>query len=369
MPVILFLIILVALILVHEFGHFIVAKLSKIRVDEFGIGFPPKLFGIKKGETEYTVNTLPFGGFVKIFGEDAHEEALSGPDSERSFVHKPAYIQAFVLVAGVGFNVLFAWFLLSLGFMMGIPSSLAPDNVSYASDARVMITNVLPDSPAAQAGLLAGDIVLAISSLEESGQTESPEVISSFIADRGAHKEPITLEVKREEVIASFTLEPRPGIIAAEKERPAIGISMDLVGTVVLPFPKAIYEGGLLTARLTGETAVGIVDFLKDAVMLAANFSQITGPVGIVGLVGEASALGFVHLIIFMAFISINLAIINLLPFPALDGGRLLFVIIETLKGSPIRPKVVQVLNTVGFVLLILLMVAVTYQDIARLAS
>ena len=176
-------------------------------------------------------------------------------------------------------------------------------------------------------------------------------------------------EVKREEVIASFTLEPRPGIIAAEKERPAIGISMDLVGTVVLPFPKAIYEGGLLTARLTGETAVGIVDFLKDAVMLAANFSQITGPVGIVGLVGEASALGFVHLIIFMAFISINLAIINLLPFPALDGGRLLFVIIETLKGSPIRPKVVQVLNTVGFVLLILLMVAVTYQDIARLAS
>src|SRR3989344_4879144 len=123
MSIIIFLIILAILVLVHEFGHFIVAKMCGIRVDEFGLGFPPRIFSVKLGETRYTLNLIPFGGFVKIFGENSHVESLSEADKSRSFIHKNRFIQAMVLVAGVAFNMIFAWLVISLGFSIGLPSS------------------------------------------------------------------------------------------------------------------------------------------------------------------------------------------------------------------------------------------------------
>jgi regulator of sigma E protease len=367
MSVVLFLLILLVLILVHEFGHFLAAKWAGIRVNEFGVGFPPRLFGKKFGETLYSVNALPLGGFVKIFGEDPDAASISGPDRERSFVNKPRLVQAGVLVAGVLGNLLLAWLLLSLGFMIGMPTALQDAGAYELEDVRLIATSVLPSSPAAKAGMKAGDQILRIEAGRVGENTETPEDISSFIAAHGG--EEVRLYLTRDNRPEQVTVRPEAGVISGEPETPAIGISMGQVGTLTLPLHRALYEGAIRTYNLFIATVVGITSFLVGAIRGVGDFSQIAGPVGIISLVGDASALGLVYLLSFTALISINLTIINLLPFPSLDGGRLLFVIIEAIKGSAIRPAVANTLNAVGFVLLILLMIAVTYNDIVRLAT
>ena len=367
MTVILFLAILVALILVHEFGHFLVAKWARIRVDEFGIGFPPRLFGRKRGETLYSVNALPLGGFVKIFGEDPSEAALSGPDAARSFIHKPKIVQLAVLVAGVFGNIILAWLLLSLGFTIGMPTALEQAEGHTLTDVRLVTTSVLPDSPAEKAGFLLGDSIQELSVGQFSVRPEKPEDVAAFVSAHG--KEDVTVLVSRDDRQKKFTVQPKVGVIANEPEVPAIGIAMGVVGTLTLPPPLALIEGAQATGGLLRGTVVGLYHFVVQALAGAGDFSQITGPVGIVGLVGDASALGFIYLLSFTALISVNLAVINLLPFPSLDGGRFLFVIIEAMKGSAIKPAIANTVNAVGFILLILLMLAVTYHDIVKLVT
>ncbi len=363
MSVLIFLLVLFVLVLVHEWGHFIVAKKTGMRVDEFGIGFPPKLFGIKRGETEYTFNLLPIGGFVKIYGEDA-DAAEGTNDYARSFTGKRKWAQSAVLVAGVTMNVLFAWFLFSIVFMSGVQETVSE---AVASDeARLIITDVLQDGPAAVADIPRGAIVTALTT--ESGaslERVTPSTFSGFIAEHGGEAIRIEYSFGGEEIAA--ILNPQSGIIPAEPDRPAVGVALALVDTVEYSVPAAIREGFLSTVFGVRDIATGLFTLVRDAVVGEADLSQVAGPVGIVGLVGEASAFGVTALLMFTAFISLNLAVINLLPFPALDGGRLLFVIIEAVKGSPIKPQYAQVLNSVGFMLLILLMVVVTWNDIARL--
>src|SRR3989338_8017351 len=365
MSIIIFLIVLVVLIVAHEFGHFIVAKKSGIRVDEFGIGFPPKLFGVKKGETEYTVNAMPFGGFVKIFGEDPDEESLYGPDSARSFVNKPKYIQAGVIVAGVFFNILLAWILFSAGFMSGLPMPVgsAPEGASLSNPVLV-VAGVDGGTPAALSGLVVGDRVVAL----EEGVAQLKDIsisnVQSFIAPREGKS--IAVSVKHGDEMLQKLVVPAAGIVP---DRAAIGITMDMVGTVKLSLLSAIFEGGKLTLVLTWETIKAFGNLIADVFAGTADFSGIAGPVGIVGLVGDASEFGFVYLLGFIAIISINLAVLNLIPFPALDGGRLLFLIIETIKGSPMNPKITNIVHTVGFVVLIGLLLAVTWNDVARLVG
>ena len=154
MGIITFIVVLVALIIVHEFGHFVVAKWSKMRVDEFGLGYPPKLWGKKIGETEYTLNALPFGGFVKIHGEDG------GSDAKRAFTSRPRILQALVLLAGVAMNVLLAFVLLFVVLSSGAPRALAPDQVASASDVELVVTYAVPGTPAADAGIKSGDVIL-----------------------------------------------------------------------------------------------------------------------------------------------------------------------------------------------------------------
>jgi len=367
MSVLIFIIILILLILAHEFGHFIVAKAARIRVDEFGIGFPPKIWGFKpKGsETEYTLNWIPFGGFVKIFGEQPDAESLSGPSKERSLVNKPKIVQAAVIAAGVFFNVLFAWILISAGFMYGLPAPVGTEPPGAAvTDVRLVITEVLPGSPAAQAGLGAGDAITGLTAGEDSVTAGSKEAVSAFIA---AHEgETIALEYLHGQERATVSVAPIPGIVP---DRGAIGVSMAMIGTLKLPLLQALNEGARTTAGLTAATVAAFGGLIADAFRGAGDVASLTGPVGIVGMVGDASDFGFVYLLTFTAFISINLAIINLIPFPALDGGRLLFLVIEALKGSPIKASIANFLNTVGFALLILLMLLVTYHDITKLVA
>ena len=182
MSIIIFIIILLVLVLVHEFGHFYSAKKFGIRVDEFGFGFPPKLFGIKKGETEYTFNLLPIGGFVKIFGENPDDENTNGPDASRSFVNKPAWQQAVVLFAGVFMNFILAWILFSIGFMSGFPTSINSEiDPSIVKDVYTVVVSVIPKSPAENAGLKSGDKIVFIKSGNNETTFISPETIKSFV--------------------------------------------------------------------------------------------------------------------------------------------------------------------------------------------
>jgi len=256
MNILIFLIILLVLVLVHEFGHFFTAKRFGIRVDEFGFGFPPKLFGFKFGGTEYTFNLLPLGGFVKIFGENPDDTNTYGPEADRNFINKPKYQQAIVLFAGVFANFLLAWLLFSIVLMIG-PSKLS--------------------------------------------------------------------------------------------------------------FFSAFWEGMKFTLFITKETVLGLYALIVESLQGRGSLESITGPIGIIKIVGDAYNVGFSYLLSFTGLISINLAVINLLPFPALDGGRLFFLLIEKIKGSRISPKVANTANMIGFGVLILLMLFVTYHDVINL--
>lgn len=355
MSILIFLLVLFVLILVHELGHFLVAKWVGMRVDEFGIGFPPKLFGIKKGETEYTFNIFPIGGFVKIYGEDGADGEV---DRSRAFVGKNKWAQAAVLVAGVTFNVLFAWMLFTFAITHGIQTAVPEDVAS--ENAQLIVADVMEGSPAAEAGLTRGAVITGI----EGDAMLTPISFRDAVSDSGA-------EVTVQYTIggSEFTADiiPATGLVEDDPDRLAVGVALSLVDVVSQPVHIAAYEALILTGTGLRDVTIGIGTLLVDALSFNADLSQVAGPVGIVGLVGEASAFGLTALLMFTAFISLNLAVINLFPFPALDGGRLLFVIIEAIKGSAIKPGLAYALNAAGFVILILLMIAITYNDILRL--
>lgn len=365
MTVLIFFIVLFVLVLVHEWGHFIAAKKTGMRVDEFGIGFPPKVFGVKRGETEYSFNALPIGGFVRIYGENAEDaaaDASSGSDISRSFTAKSKWAQTIVLIAGVTMNVLFAWFLFMIAFMVGIPTAV--EEQTAGPDAYLAVASVLPNSPAATAGLTPGMQIVGLSRGEESITSVTPSSFSEFTK---TSFEPVTVYVAGDDGEVPIIITPVGDIVPDAPETPAIGVSLALIETQSQPFLAAIVNATKTTINSIVAIVVGITTLLVGAFTGTADFSQVAGPVGIVGLVGDAAEFGLTSLLMFTAIISLNLAVINLLPFPALDGGRLLFVAIEALRRKAINPVWVARVNAVGFVLLLLLMVAVTWNDIAKL--
>jgi len=371
MTILIFFGVLVLLILVHEFGHFIVAKKSGIRVDEFGIGFPPKLFGKKFGETEYTLNLLPIGGFVRIWGEDPSDEHYTdGPESKRSFVKQPKYIQALVLVAGVSMNILLAYVLYASAYMIGMPTSVGTLEEAQAynlENVQLFVSSVNSDTPASEV-LQSSDVLLSLTTEENtlsSTETLSPEAVSSFIsASEGKEIEAEILR-RNEQIVVSFT--PEQGIIESDPERYAAGFMMTLAGTESYSFFPALLIAGERTFYSLKAVFFGMFELIGGAFTGSADLSQVSGPVGIVNMVGDAAALGFTWLLTFSAYISLNLAVINLLPFPALDGGRLVFVAIESITRKPIKPIIASRLNMIGFIALLSLMLLVTVYDVMKL--
>ena len=345
---------------VHELGHFLIAKLSGTRVDEFGIGFPPRIASFKKGETRYSLNIIPFGGFVRIYGENPEE--VTEDDKNRSFTSKSRWWQAAILVAGVTFNMIFAWILISAGFVIGQPTPIGYEGPGEVKNPELVIIETYAGSPAEQAGLQTGDVITAVSSGNNNLDNVTDEEVSGFIAQH--QNDSIHLSYRRGEENLEADIIPIGGIVEDQK---IIGVSFDMIGTLSLAPPLALVEGFKTTLILTWTIALELAKFFGNIFIGEGDLSGVTGPVGIVGLVGDASALGFVHLLSFTAIISIHLAIINMIPFPALDGGRLLFVAVEAIIRKPVPAKIFQYLNVAGFAFLILLMILVTYSDIVKL--
>lgn len=373
MSIILFIVILFVLVIVHEFGHFIVAKAFGIRVDEFGFGFPPKAVTLfRKGGTDYTLNWIPFGGFVRIYGENPLD-VLDKNDNQysRSFVSKAKYKQALVLLAGVIFNFVFAWILMTATLMIGINSSHNDPLLSkYITTEKFTITDISKKSAAELAGLKTGDELVAVSSQKNilnfaDKAKQDVSVLRNFVQSNSTQK--ITFDVKRNNVAQKIVVIPQK---TAEGNY-AIGVGVDLVGKAqIKSLPKALVTGFVRTTQIGGQIIVAFKNIIIGGLTgKTETLSQVTGPVGIVSVVGDAWSMGIAYVLFFTSVISVNLAIINLVPFPALDGGRLLFLLIESITGKKIRPKIFNLLNTVGFFILIGLMLFVTFKDVMNLVK
>ena len=347
MTIILFIIVLAILILSHELGHFLVAKISGIRVDEFAFGFPPRLFSFKKGETRYSFNALPLGGYVKIHGEEGDEE-----NDPRSFASKKIYIRAAVIFAGVFFNLVLAWILLSGTFMLGMPTSVEDFPEGTVKDAYVTVIEVQKGTPAEKAGLRVGDQLLDFNTTKD---------LQKFINENKGKE--INLKYKRGKEANSILITPSEN---PEQDKGALGIAMDKIGLLKLPWYKSIWEGLKRTIGLTALVAKLIFEFIADAFNGEPIIDKISGPVGIFKATGNFATLGFTYILGFIALFSINLAVINILPFPALDGGRILFLLIELIKGSPVNHRFSNMVHTIGLVLLLVLLAFITYHDILK---
>jgi regulator of sigma E protease len=424
---IVFIIVLGLLIFVHELGHFLVARKNGIRAYEFGFGFPPRIFGIQplkgkklikvgqkeeitdeiyeistqdgaiiketvtdkvteidilkkekkwrfiwgkrdtdrewklgKGENEgtiYSVNWIPLGGFVKIKGEDGSH--ANDPDS---FSARSAWIRTKVLLAGVGMNFLLGWVLLALVLVIGAPEAVDDANARI-QNAKIQISQVVPASPAQLMGIQPGDEIIKCENPDEVCQKDFQKIadVQNFIR---AHKgEEITFKVQRGNEILDLRGVPRTDYPEGEG---ALGISLARTAIVQYPWYEAIIKGFTNTVNVIVFILSTLWDLIRNIFVGEKVAIDISGPVGIAYLTKQVTELGIVYILQFAALLSINLGIINGFPFPALDGGRILFILIEKIKGSPVSQKVENIIHTTGFVLLIILMILVTWRDVVR---
>ncbi|MEN9342135.1 MAG: hypothetical protein RIQ54_391 [Candidatus Parcubacteria bacterium] len=347
---ILVIILLSLLILGHEAGHFFVAKILKMRVDEFGFGFPPRMFSIQKGETTYSFNWLPFGGFVRIAGEhDAPDNtdetkgivAVSAEEKKRFFSQQSAMRRSMVILAGVAMNFL-------LGFLIIIPAYMV------GTEQLLIVNQVQENSPAAQAGIRPTDTIKGFSS--------GTDFINYINQNRGTS---IPLEIVRGRKTVLLSVTPRTD---TKPNEGALGVQTVFIPqTPGVSLPQAVLMAGQSTYATTIATVQGLWQLLVQLFIKGSIPQDIAGPVGIVSFAEKTASVGFVFLLNLLSLISINLAVMNLLPFPALDGGRFVFIMIEKLKGSPVSRTAEAWVNGIGFIILIALMIVVTIKDISRI--
>ena len=353
--------ILVLLIVVHELGHFIVAKIFRVRVDEFGLGYPPRAFTLGKiGGTEYTLNWIPFGGFVRLFGE-ADAERGTGSLSNAS-----RWVQAAILIAGVSANAVLAWFLFASALHIGIPAVV--DHAEPGEVIHLYVSDILPGSPASAGGIASGDEILGMTDREGFALAPlTPESALDFVRVRGG--QPIEVTYMHAGMHETTVMRPANAVAPDAAGRPALGIGLVLVANRALPWNEALPAAVSATEGAFTSTALALFEMLRGAITGTANLSEVVGPVGLVSVVGDASRSGLGNVLKLAGFISVNLAIINLVPIPALDGGRLLMLGVEGLLRRRVHRLTMQILNALGIALIILLMVVVTYQDVGRLLA
>lgn len=346
---ILFLLVLSILVFIHELGHFLFAKLFKVRVDEFALGFPPKIFSIKKGETTYVLNSLPLGGYVKIHGENPED----GEDKKdkRNFQNISWWKQVLILSAGVLFNILFAWLLMSLSLFIGT-TKLSIDGLDQKyiqGEKKVMIHQVMKDGPAEKSGIKPGDYVYSVQGLEVKDLKQLQENIRDA-------SQTFNIVVGRQNATSSIQV--------YKNENNAIGVSLAEIAKVRMGPLSSLWYGAQATYDLTIQIFDGVINFFKKLFIGKGSWEEVSGPVGIAKAVGDSSKQGFSALLFITILISISLASMNILPFPALDGGRIVIALIEGAIRRKLPIKFVNALNSIGFILLLILMLIVTFKDI-----
>ena len=347
MSVVLFLAILIVLIVVHELGHFFAAKLVRVKVIELALGFPPRIFGIKRGDTIYSLNAVPLGGFCKMAGEE-------DPGVPHSLASKGRWTRVFVLSAGSVAMLLFPLFILPLSYAVPVER--------YVEGPGVQVVAVAPGSPAEGAGIQPRDVVLAVDGEKVSSLTDMHQALESKLGVE------VTLQIlRRPDTELEVTLVPR---LEPPEGEGAMGIQMGPL-TEVISYP--MWQAAVLGFNEYGRMWVAMADVigqLVNGVEMPPGWEgpPVAGPIGMAQLTAEAAAGGAYVLIMLACFLSINLAIVNLLPIPALDGGRIAFVLLEVLRGGRrISPSTEGLINTVGFGVLMALILVVSYFDVLRL--
>jgi regulator of sigma E protease len=339
-----FLVVIIVLILAHELGHFITAKASGVGVIEFGLGLPPRLVGIKRGETIYSLNWIPLGGFVKLAGEE-------DPSIPGSLAGKSIKTRLLVLTAGSLMNLLLPILLFSVAFM--VPHHIA--------DGQVVVEEVAPASPAARAGFRPGDTVTEINGKPVNNTGDLTRSIQLNLGKE------MTFSVQhsdgtREDILVTPRWKPPKG-------SGAVGIAVMTTNATLIreryPFWRAIPLG-------MNECIETFILFKNGIVSMIIGTApvEVAGPVGIAQLTGEVAKAGISPLLEFAAFLSINLAVINIFPLPAFDGGRIAFVLLEWIRrGKRIPARTEGMIHLIGFALLMVFFIAITYQDILRIIS
>jgi regulator of sigma E protease len=336
------------LIFVHELGHFIFAKLLGVGVEKFSLGFGPKLLGRKMGETEYLISAFPLGGYVKMVGE-GDEAGASAEDDARSFAAKPPSHRIAIVLAGPVFNLLFAMLVFIVIYMIGVPVPTA------------RIGEVMKDKPAARAGLRANDIITAING---KGVTKWADFAVVVQEGKG---EPVEMQVKRGAESLSFRIVPETrtvkNLFGESVSSPVIGVTSSAeTFTERLGPIDALVKGVEQTGFYIKLTLLSIVKIFERVI----SFDNIGGPIMIAVLSGQQASAGAVSFFAFMALLSINLGVLNLLPIPILDGGHLFFYVYEMIFRKPVRMKTREIAQQVGLVLLVSLMFFATYNDLNR---
>lgn len=353
MTILIFLLTLTILVLVHELGHFLMAKKMGVKVEEFGIGLPPKLFGIKKAETLYSINLLPLGGFVKLYGEEYGESQKT--NRNRMFINKKPWQKTLIVLGGVVGNFLLGWFIFSFLVTQGVP---VPTN-------KIIIEKVTKNSPAENAGLKEKDIILKLvpySPQSPQLPLTSPNSLITLTQKYAGQK--ISLLVQRNNQQLTINLTPRKN---PPKGEGPLGIAITSFIEKKYPWYSAPYYGLIEAFNITFKIASELGKLLFGLITFQKTHIDVAGPVGIANLAGQAIKFGRNAFLEFLALLSLNLAIINILPFPALDGGRLIFVLYEGLTKKKPNKNIEKYTNLVGFIILLSLAALITINDIIKL--
>lgn len=362
---------LIALMIIHEFGHFVIAKKFGVKVEEFGIGYPPRIFGKKFGETLYSINLIPLGAFVKIYGEEG------GVDDYRSFSNLPIWKRILIVLGGVIAFWIASIIIFSIVFMIGARIPIGDQDVAGINSTNVIVLSVQKDSPAQAAHLQSGDVLLQVQSMAYESAKIPAQILpinkitefQAFVKSHGSEQLQITF--LRNGIIYNTSIRPR---VLYPADQGPMGVSLERVANVIqkTSFYEAPVRGVMYTGTVTWEAMKGIYKVIADFFTGkgAPPGSELAGPVGITIFLSRAADFGSGFFLYFIGSISVLLALFNVFPIPALDGGKLLFLIIEKIRKKPISERVEQSLTIVFFLLLISMSIFVTVKfDIPRVVE
>lgn len=352
--VIAFIVVLGILILVHELGHFLFAKMFGVGVEEFGFGYPPRIFGKKMGKTLYSLNWIPFGGFVKIKGIVGDDQNVQGYKDADSYVSRKAWQKFCIIFGGILFNVVFCLLVLTVIFRIGVLSDLdhvpAKGNI-LSEDRGLFIEYVVPGGPAEESGIQIGDRLFALDNKE----IISLEDVREYSNKKGAGAIIQAKTSSGDKIVTLSLLEGNASL------QVGLGVALIRTGKVSLPLDQAFLFSLDRSRFVTVEIFKVIGNLFRGNVP-----EEIGGPVAVFQATGTVAKEGFLPLFVFAAYLSLNLGIINLLPIPPLDGGKILFLTFETVFRRPLNQKVEEWIHRIGFAVMILLMLLVTFRDISR---